>query len=160
MTLKKYNLAKMKNRREQVNAQIRESISNYSRMGIKIELLEIEDNSARVKIQHKRLINNYMLNQKQLFERVKDVFKPTGLKTKVVPMVYFIDPQLVDFDWINLKMSEFGIKRNDLIKQLAIDKSSLSLFLNGKRKMNKLVKAAFYYYFLTYELNRDFRAKL
>tara|TARA_B110000093_G_C12707330_1_gene300706 strand:+ start:105 stop:587 length:483 start_codon:yes stop_codon:yes gene_type:complete len=160
MTLKKYNLAKMKNRREQVNAQIRESISNYSRMGIKIELLEIEDNSARVKIQHKRLINNYMLNQKQLVERVKDVFKPTGLKTKVVPMVYFIDPQLVDFDWINLKMSEFGIKRNDLIKQLAIDKSSLSLFLNGKRKMNKLVKAAFYYYFLTYELNRDFRAKL
>ena len=147
----------MKNKRDQVNAQIKESISNYSRMGIKIELLEIEENTAIVKIQQKRLINNYMLNQNQLIERVHQVFEPTGLKTKVDPMVYFIDPEIVDLDWINSKMTEFGIKRNDLIKQLAIDKSSLSLLFSGKGKMNKLVKAAFYYYFLTYELNRDFR---
>ena len=54
-------------------------------------------------------------------------------------------------------MQEFGIKIGDLVKQTTLDNSSLSLFLSGKRKMNKSVKALFYYYFLTYELNRDFR---
>jgi hypothetical protein len=44
-------------------------------------------------------------------------------------------------------MKALSIKRNDIIKQLAIDKSSLSLYLSGERKINKLVKAAFYFYF-------------
>jgi hypothetical protein len=54
-------------------------------------------------------------------------------------------------------MKALSIKRNDIIKQLPIDKSSLSLYVSGERKMNKIVKVAFYLYFLAYELNRDFR---
>ncbi len=57
-------------------------------------------------------------------------------------------------------MKEFGIRRKDLIKQLAIDKSSLSLYLSGKRKMDKSLKAAFFYYFMNYEINRDLREEL
>jgi len=54
-------------------------------------------------------------------------------------------------------MKNIGLNANDLVSQIALDKSSLSLFLSGERKMNKSVKALFYYYFLTYELNKDFR---
>ena len=136
---------------------LQKSISNYARMGIDIEILEIENNTAKVKISQNSLVNGYILNQKMLVERVKEVFEPTKLKTIVIPLVYSLDVNVINQKWIEDKMQEFGIKRKDILKQLAIDKSSLSLYFSGGRKMNKLVKAAFYFYFLTYELNRDFR---
>ena len=72
-------------------------------------------------------------------------------------VVYSLNVDDITIDWIESKMQEFGIKRNDLIKQLAIDRSSLSLILSGKRELSKPMRATFFYYFLTYELNRDFR---
>jgi len=136
---------------------VSKSISNYARMGIDIEILGIENNKAKVKISQNRLINGYILNQKELVERVKEAFEPTGLKTVVIPSVYSLDVNTIDVDWIKEKMNEFGIKRTDIIKQMAIDKSTLSLYLSGERELYKSVKAAFYFYFLTYELNRGFR---
>lgn len=126
-------------------------------MGIDIEILELNGDTAKVKISQNRLLNGYILNQKQLVERIKEVFEPTGLKTKVIPVVYSLDVDHINPQWIENKMLEFGINRKDIIKQIAVDSSSLSLYLSGERKMNKLVKSAFYYYFMTYELNRDFR---
>lgn len=125
------------------------SISNYRRMGIDIEVL----NENTVKIKQARLVNGYILNQKQLVERAKEVFP--GFKA--IPVPYSLDASLITTDWIADKMNEFGIKRSDIVKQLAIDESSLSLFLSGERKMNKSQRAAFFFYFLVYELNRDFR---
>jgi len=125
------------------------SISNYRRMGIDIEIL----NENTVKIKQARLVNGYILNQKQLVERAKEVFP----SFKVIPVPYSLDTGCITTDWIADKMNEFGIKRSDLLKQLAIDESSLSLFLSGERKMNKSQRAAFFFYFLVYELNRDFR---
>ncbi len=34
------------------------------------------------------------------------------------------------------------------------------MILSGDRKMNKSVKTLFYYYFLSFELNRDLRVEL
>ena len=132
----------------------------YKSVGLFIEVLETDQNNVvtKVKIKQKHLYNGYILNQKQLVERAKLLYSNSGLpKVKVIPVVYSLDVNIVSLEWVENKMDEFGVKRSDLIKQLSIDESSLSLFLSGKRKMNKLVKAAFYYYFLTYELNRDFR---
>ena len=132
----------------------------YKSVGLFIEVLETDENNVvtKVKIKQKHLYNGYILNQKQLVERAKFLYSNAGLpKVKVIPVVYSFDVSVVSLEWLKNKMDEFGIKRSDLLKQLSIDKSSLSLLLSGKRKMNKLVKAAFYYYFLTYELNRDFR---
>ncbi len=125
------------------------SIRNYKRMGIDIE--PIGDDT--VKVTQARLLNGYILNQKQLVERAKVVF-PTA---KVIPVVYSLSMEDIDLAWIEGRMGEFGIKRNDLIKQLAIDKSSLSLVLSGRRELSKPMRATFFYYFLTYELNRDLR---
>lgn len=125
------------------------SLSNYKRMGIDIEVLD----SELIKITQSRLINGYVLNQKQLVERAKEVFPDA----KVIPVVFSLDVDSITVEWIEGKMKEFGISRNDLIKQLAIDKSSLSLYFSGKRGLDKSQRAAFYFYFLTYELNRDFR---
>ncbi|KPE49779.1 hypothetical protein AOB46_18650 [Chryseobacterium indologenes] len=73
------------------------------------------------------------------------------------PVRYSLNVSEISIDWIQDKMKEFGLNTNDLVSQLALDKSSISLFFSRERKMNKSVKALFFYYFLTYELNRDFR---
>lgn len=114
--------------------------------------MEVLENDT-VKVSQSRLINGYILNQKQLIERGKEVFQ----NKKIIPVVYSLDVGSIDIGWIKKRMDEFGIKRNDLIKQLAIDKSSLSLILSGERELSKPMRATFFYYFLTYELNRDFR---
>lgn len=138
--------------------EFEKSIANYRKAGIEFEELEHDDSTgflSKVKVTQKRLVNGYILNQKQLIERAKDVYKAPNLK--IIPVVYSLDVSEINPKWIEDKMQEFGIRRSDLIKQLAIDKSSLSLYLSGNRKMDKSQKAAFYFYFLTYELNRDVR---
>lgn len=130
----------------------KESISGYRMMGITIEPLE----DGTVKVTQSRLINGYILNQKQLIERGKEIYPDA----KIIPVVYSLNVDNITIDWIESRMREFGIKRNDLIKQLAIDRSSLSLIMSGKRELSKPMRATFFYYFLTYELNRDFREHL
>lgn len=128
------------------------SIINYRKAGIDIEVL----NEDTVKISQTKLVNGYILNQKELIERGKDLYPDK----KIIPVVFSLDVEGITLEWIEAKMKEFGIKRNDLIKQLAIDRSSLSLILSGKRELSKPMRATFFYYFLTYELNRDFREHL
>lgn len=128
------------------------SIANYKKAGISIEELD----SDTVKVSQTRLVNGYILNQKELIERGKELYPDR----KIIPVVFSLSVEDITLEWIESKMEEFGIKRNDLIKQLAIDRSSLSLILSGKRELSKPMRATFFYYFLTYELNRDFREHL
>ena len=72
-------------------------------------------------------------------------------------MVYSLDVGDISIEWVEEKMRGFGINRKDLIRQLAIDQSTLSLCFSKARGLTHTAKAAFFYYFLTYELNRDFR---
>ena len=130
-----------------------QSIQNYKKFGIEFEIDE-----DIVKVFQKKLVNGYILTQKELHERAKEIFPDA----KIQPNVFSLDVSMIDVDWIENKMTEFGIKRNDLIKQLALDKSYISLLFaddNNSRKigLSKQVRSMFYYYFLTYELNRDFR---
>lgn len=130
----------------------KKSIANYRAFGIDIETLE--DN--QVKISQSRLINGYILNQKQLHERAKNIFPDA----KIIPVVYSLQVDDVTIEWVEQQMDEFGIKRNDLIKQIAIDKSSLSELFSGNRGLTKSMRATFFYYFLTYKLNRDLREQM
>jgi len=109
-----------------------------------------------IKITQSRLINGYILNNKQLYDRAKEVFQDK----KIVPVVYSLNVDQIDLEWINSKMKSFGINRKDLIKQLAIDKSSLSLIFSRDTGLSARTRATFFYYFLTYELNRDLREQI
>lgn len=144
----------------EISKILNNSISSYAASGIDIEITSLVNNIATVIIRQSKLINGFILNQKQLVERCKEVFSVHGISTIVVPVVFTLDVSSIDIEWIENRMNEFGIKRNDLVKQLAIDKSSLSLILSGKRELSKPMRATFFYYFLTYELNRDFRENI
>lgn len=130
-------------------------IANYRKVGIEIEVLENKDGIPVVLIKQTRLINGFILNQKQLAARARKVFAPQKIHVK--PTVFSLDTSMVTTNWIIEKMDIHGIKRNDLIKQLAIDKASLSKLLNGTVELSKRTKASFFYYFLTYDLNAMFR---
>jgi len=143
---------------EQTNITDRQelSIQNYRRMGIDIEVL---DNNF-IKITQARLINGIILNKKELHQRARGVFPDKIFK--IIPVVYSPDLKIITEEWIFEKMNEFGIKRKDLAKQLPLNSSYLSLLFaekSNKRKINlsKPMKALFFYYFLSYELNRDLR---
>ena len=128
-----------------------QSIANYKRFSIDIELLEDD----LVKITQSRLINGYILNQKQLHERAREIF-PTP-EIKIIPVVYILQVNDINLEWIIQQMEMYRIKRNDLIKQLAFNKDTLSLIFSGKKALTHTEKAAFYYYFLCYQLNHNFR---
>ncbi len=133
----------------EITTEQKDSISNYKRLGINIEILQ--DNT--VKITQSRLINGNILNQKELHKRAREIFS----EHKIIPIVFSLQVDNIDLDWVKNKMKEFGIKQKDLLKQLAIDKTSLNLVLSGKANLSRLMKVGFFYYFLTYELNRDLR---
>ncbi len=134
--------------------EIKKSIGRYRSVGIHIEVNEEE---KTVKITQKELINGYILTNKELFQRARELFDKDY---KIIPVVFSLDLSEITTDWIHEQMEDLGIKPKDIISQLGVDKSSLSLYLNGKNKMNKLVRASFYYYFLVYRSNRDLREQL
>lgn len=136
---------------------IKRSIENYSRMGVEVDLLEVRDNVIIVRVHQKRLFNGFVLSQKQLIERGKEIFQTIVGEVRIRPLTYSLDIRDITPEWIKSRMNEFGIKRNDILTHLHIDKSTLSLYLNGERNMSRLAKAAFFWYFLTFEINRDVR---
>ncbi len=127
--------------------------------GIKVDILEFDENKLRVRVEQTELKNNFMLNQSQLVSRAGALFAPLDNKYKIhyVALTYSPDLSRYDHHWVNDRMAEFKISRNDLIKQMGIDKATLSELLSGNRSLTKFQKAAFFYYFMTYELNRDVR---
>jgi len=127
--------------------------------GIKVDILSFEDEVIRVRVEQAELKNNYMLNQAQLVGRAATVFAPLENRYRIhyVALTYQPDLAEIDYNWINESLSRFKISRNDLIKQMGIDKSTLSELLSGNRNLTKFQKAAFFYYFMTYQLNHDIR---
>ena len=142
---------------EELENMVGQSISNYAKMGIDIEVLEIKDDKAIVKIAQNRLVNNLMLNQKQLVERLKCVFSDIEMTILPRPKVFYFDVANIDGQWLKLRMKELGLHTNDVVSQLAINKTTLNQYLKGERIMEQPIKAAFFYYFMTYQLNNEFR---
>lgn len=136
----------------------KQSINNYKKAGIDITILEDNKDIPIVRIKQQRLINGYLLNQKQLHERAKEVFAPQQVHVK--PVVFTLKINQVTTDWILAKKKEYGIHNKDFIKQLALKESEVKQILKGEDKLNRASKTAFFYYFLVYELNTIFREEL
>lgn len=127
------------------------SLANDSESGIKIT----NPSHDCIKIQQVHLVNGYMLTNKELFIMAKQLYSDK----KIIPVTYSLDINDIKLDWITQKMEEYGIYRKDIVRQLAIDKQTLSDIFKGKVALSPITKAAFYYYFLTFEINRNLRKK-
>lgn len=129
----------------ELTKQQQNSIKNYKMHGIEIEIKD-----GVIVITQKRLINGNILSNKDLYDRAKKVFP----NSKIRPVIYKVELDHITPEWVKEKMEEFDIKPKDLSKQTTLDISSISLILNGERKMNKSVKALFFYYFMLFEINQ------
>ena len=125
------------------------AVRNLKSVGIEIEFID----ESHLRIIQKTNYNNFILTKNELVDRAKKIFPSFIVK----PVRFSLDISVVTPEWVNTKIKEIGLNKNDLVAQTALDASSISLILSGERKMNKSVKALFYYYFLMYELNRDLR---
>ncbi len=135
------------------NNEIKRSIAAYKKAGIE---LEFPDHDTVI-VAQKRLVNGYILTNKQLYSRANTVLKGHGT-FKIKPVVYSLDVDDISIEWVEDKMKEFGIHRGDLVRQMALDKEQLSKYFSKKLPLPVVIKAAFFYYFLSFELNRDLRA--
>lgn len=145
---------------EEIKSKIRLLADKLSAIaGITTDILSVENKTVRVRIEQKELRNGFILNQAQLVVRGAIVLAPLENKYKIhyVPLTFSPDFGDINYQWINDRMHEFKVSRNDIIKQLAIDKSTLSLMLSGERPLTRFTRAAFWYYFLQFEINRDLR---
>lgn len=131
----------------------------YGYCGILIEILEFKNKNLKIKVTQKKVDNGFILTKNQLVSRGKGFFEGETFynKINVIPLTYRIDFSVVDSKWITEKMLELNLKASDLVNQLGINKSTLSQILNGNTKVSKPFKACFYYYFMVFELNKEFR---
>ena len=129
--------------------------------GISIDILSVEDNRIRVRVEQKENRNGFILTQSQLVARAATVLSPLENKFQIewVPLTFRPAFDEIDNEWIKARMIDLKLKNKDISKQLAIDESTISQLIGGRRTLTKFQKAAFFYYFLTFELNRDFRAQ-
>ncbi|MAO15935.1 MAG: hypothetical protein CMH44_03520 [Muricauda sp.] len=138
--------------------QVQREIGWYKASGIEFKILDSNPKGFPKKVlaTQTKVINGYMLNQKQLVERAKGLF---GTEVKVIPSVHSLDVNGIDLDWIVDKMKDLGIKRKDLIKQTGLDKTYLSRLFSEQIGLSTPMRALFHFYFQTYELNRISRTE-
>jgi len=136
--------------------KLEQSIQNYKRLGIEVKILD----DHNVLIKQRRIFNGIILNQDELHKRGREIFPDKTIN--IIPSVFSINVEEITEDWIRERMDAFGIKRGDLVKQMALDRSYLSLLFADQSNIRKIglskpMKAAFFYYFLSYELSNEIR---
>lgn len=111
----------------EITPEQKEAILHYARLGIVIEPLE-----EVILIKQQRLMNGLILTQKELVQRARSVF-PVGI---IKPSIFSLQLDAIDLPWVKNEMLELGLKPNDLIRLLGLDKSSLSLIFKRQSRNN------------------------
>ena len=83
----------------------RESIQNYLKSGIEISVTDDDT----VIIRQVRLINGYILSNRELHQRARAIFPEERIK----PVVYSLDISTITIDWIANKMRVLGLNKKD-----------------------------------------------
>lgn len=145
-----------------VKAQIRTARDKFlGYTGIQVDILEVDGDTIRIRVKQVEARNHIILSQAELTKRAGDIVAPLrgNFKLHYVPLTFEPDLEVVTGEWIKSTMEDLNLKRNDVMKHLGIegDKSTFSKMLSGSLNLTRLNKAAFYYYFATFEMGRDFR---
>lgn len=143
---------KSKTLTEEERFQLRKGLGMF--LGVNVS--PADENNV-VTVTDKRMLNGWLLNQAELKKFGRSVYPER--KYKIRAEVLEIDTEKITVEWIKEQMKTLGIKRHDIIRQMALDKSSVSLILSGKRGLSNTMKVAFFYYFNSYLLTENNRNK-
>lgn len=131
------------------NIQWRRSRAMYKASGIDFE--ELGDNQIRVT--QREFKGFRIFNQRELVERARSLYPDK--KYKIVPITFPLQVAQVTPEWIQEQMKLYHVRTKDLINQLALGSSGVSIAINGTRPIAPSTKALFYYYFATKRLGAE-----
>lgn len=123
----------------------------YYKQGIDIRTAD-DDTSVVVAEQVSLTERGCIYTQRELIEKARYLYP--SKQYKIVPLTYQLNVDDVTPEWIQEQMALYGVKPKDLVKQLALTKSSVSIIINGTRPIAASTKALIYYYFLSLKLGR------
>lgn len=126
---------------------------------LELKILEKEESTFTIQIKQVELTETgCIFNQKELVEKAAKVFgQIEGYSFKYIPVTYSIDFNHVNLEWINTQMTELGLKNSDISRQTGIDKATLSLLFTGRKNLNLIHWALFYFYFENCRVSRKVR---
>lgn len=138
--------------------RLNEFARQYKAMArIYIDIVSFSDSRLIVRAEQKQLTNGKQLSKKELEKRIRDMFTgeiPSDWKLTISAVdCDRIDIDSVNAEWINTNMKRLNIKAKNIETYTGIDKSTLSILLNGNRDLTKWQKVAFYYFFKYRELS-------
>jgi hypothetical protein len=114
-----------------------------------MELSKIQtDEIARIN----EIIYNQIFSNKQLYSIAKEIF-PTS---KIIPVVYSLNLSKVTIEWVAKQMRLYGINAKDLQRQVGFEKETISDFLKLRTTLKPIEKSSLFYYFLTFENNKNY----
>lgn len=139
--------------------RISEFASQYRKFArIIVEIVSFSKNRLIVRVEQKELVNGKQLTKQELEKRVRELF------INEIPKDWKLTISAVDFDrgdidnvsieWICNKLERFELKAKQLSTYTGIDKSTISLILNGQKELTKWHKLAFYYFFKYLEVSK------
>ncbi len=127
-------------------------MENLQKLGITFK----EVDTDIVVIKQTYPIGGNILSGKQLHTIARKYYP----KHKIKPVTFQLNAPTITLEWVLEEMELLSISRKDIMNQLDVDKTTISLALSGKRPIPKMLAIALYYYFLSIRLNRTLRADI
>lgn len=128
--------------------QVERTIAHLRMNGI---VVTPPDEQGVVTIVQEEANNGRIRTNKELHQLARRLYPDKCYKIR--PITFSLSLDIVTPEWIRERMKVLNIHTKDLVQQLGITPSEISVFVNGKRPMSRAMRAMFYYYFLTFELN-------
>lgn len=128
--------------------QVERTIAHLRMSGI---VVTPPDEQGIVTIVQEEVNNGRIRTNKELHQLARHLYPDK--RYKIRPVTFALNLDIVTPEWIRERMEALNIHTKDLVQQLGITPSEISVFVNGKRPMSRAMRAMFYYYFLTFELN-------
>jgi len=113
------------------------------------DIISADDKLLAIQTTQKETNSGKYATQATLIKRAEDLFGKLLPKHRILVDAQSVVPSptnLVDIKWIDEKMQQKGIRIKQIAFETGIDREDISDWVTGKRAMEQIVKAMFYFY--------------
>ena len=122
------------------------------------KFLKITEADVTISVTQMKTPDDKYLDQRQLINLVHSTCDGYFFKRRVLVHAspYKESPALqVNAEWIKKKMEKQGIQLKDIVADTGLNKTQLSVLINGGKPLSDAMKAMFYFYFRSKEIKDE-----
>ncbi|MFC0182537.1 hypothetical protein ACFFJX_08175 [Pseudarcicella hirudinis] len=127
----------------------RTAIAHKRYSNIRFNIVFVDKKEVVVEVSQGRSLSENYADAEGLVRLTKEMIDNSmlsGRALRVGTKIYIkTDSDIVTTSWIKNKMSKVGMRAVDVEQYMSIDKSTLSLYLNGRRELTRKVKSDFFH---------------